>query len=207
MTYVEREAWLMAAVDIFRQKFEDIGFPLPDKIRVAMGFGPTGGRLESKKLMGVTLNRASASDGVNEIWISPEDAEAPSILETLGHELIHVVLDNEGGHGPKFAKIARAFGFEGPMASTPSSVKLAYDLIQLAERLGPYPGAQVSLTKIFGETATSAPKKQTTRMLKVECRAEKESDCYGYLVRTTKKWLDDVGPPSCPNGHVMEEQA
>ena len=205
MTYVEREAWLMAAVEIFRHMFDDIGFPLPNKVRVGMGFGPTGGRRESSKIMGVTLNKASSSDGVNEIWISPEDAEATSILETLGHELVHVALDNEDGHGGRFRTIATKLGFEGPMAQTPSSVQLAFKLIQIAEKLGPYPGAQVSLTKIFGETATSAPKKQASRMLKLTCTYDSESPCHGYLVRMAKKWLDDVGPPSCPMGHELEE--
>lgn len=43
-------------------------------------------------------------------------------------------------------------------------------------------------------------KKQTTRMLKVQCPA-----C-GYLARVTRKWLEEAGTPTCPCGERMVER-
>ena len=40
-------------------------------------------------------------------------------------------------------------------------------------------------------------KKIGTRMLKCECTV-----C-GYIARTTRRWIRDVGPPSCPNHGAM----
>jgi hypothetical protein len=214
-TYSDREAWLQAAIDIFRPRFVEIGFPLPDAVRIAVGFGPTGARQENSKIMGVTLSRSCAADGVNEVWISPEDADTASMLETVLHELIHVALDNEDGHRGRFAEIATRLAFEGPMTQTPASVELAFELFTIAASLGEYPGSQVSLEGIFaqpgnaggvgvitgGGVSSSGPKKQGTRMLKVTCQ---EDDCpaIGYTVRTTAKWLE-IGAPKCPMGHDM----
>jgi hypothetical protein len=211
VNFSDREAWFMAAIEVFRPKFIEAGYPLPERIRVGVGFGPTGGRKESSKILGVTLSRICSADNVNEIWISPEDAEASSMLETLLHELIHVTLDNQDGHSKRFKEIALKLGFTAPMAHTPSSVQLAFELFQLAETLGPYPGAQVSLSGIFAQpgdtgdgTESSGPKKQTTRMLKVICRTNEEEKCFGYTLRMTKTWIEDVGLPMCPLSHEME---
>lgn len=215
-SYSDREAWLRAAVDVFRPRFVEIGYPLPETIRVAVGFGPTGARQENAKIMGVTLSRGCAADGVNEVWISPEDADTASMLETLLHELIHVTLDNQDGHKGRFAEIATRLAFEGPMTQTPASVELAFELFTIAASLGEYPGAQVSLEGIFaqpgkpggtvltgGDVSSSGPKKQGTRMLKVACHDE-SCAAHGYTARTTKKWLE-IGYPSCPMGHTMED--
>lgn len=45
---------------------------------------------------------------------------------------------------------------------------------------------------------SSGPKKQSARMMKCEC-----TEC-GYLVRTAKKWLDEKGPPHCPDHGCMK---
>ena len=54
----------------------------------------------------------------------------------------------------------------------------------------PYPHSKLNVTL---ET-----KPQTTRMIKCEC-----ATC-GFVVRTTRKWLDEVGAPHCPNDGEME---
>ncbi|HZP68353.1 MAG TPA: hypothetical protein VFB29_00285 [Pseudolabrys sp.] len=41
-------------------------------------------------------------------------------------------------------------------------------------------------------------KKQSTRLLKCEC-----GEC-GYTVRVTRKWLEAVGAPHCPQDGEME---
>lgn len=68
-------------------------------------------------------------------------------------------------------------------------------LDKIASRLGDYPHSKLN-------PAESPIKKQTTRMLKVECPES------GYLVRMTRKWLDEVGAPKCPcHDETMEEAA
>ena len=49
-----------------------------------------------------------------------------------------------------------------------------------------------------GEVKTTGPKKQTKRHIKCLC-----SEC-GYTARTSRKWLDQVGPPHCPAHGQME---
>jgi len=50
--------------------------------------------------------------------------------------------------------------------------------------------------------ASSKPKTQGTRMLKVVCQ-----EC-GCVVRMTRKWLDEVGEPTCGcGGKMVEEEA
>jgi hypothetical protein len=213
-TYAARESWLYRGVEIFRPRFTEIGFPLPEKVRVAVGFGPTGARQENATILGVTISRQHVQDSVNEIWISPEDADTANMLETLLHELIHAALNNEDGHRGRFAEAATRLGFLGPMVSTPSSVELAAELITIAESLGEYPGAQVDLTKIFNEItvgpdgnalpvkpSSSGPPRQTNRHVKLVCVAP-GCDCGGYTVRTSRSWIK-IGAPSCPFGSVM----
>jgi hypothetical protein len=61
----------------------------------------------------------------------------------------------------------------------------------ILEAIGPYPHAEISKT---------ARPKQGTRLLKLQCPT-----C-PYTVRITRKWLDKVGPPACPeHGDSMRE--
>ena len=207
--YETREAWLYRAVEIFRPRFEEIGAPLP-KLRISVGFGPTGARKESKKILGITLHNSVVADSAYEIWISPEDADTASMLGTVIHELIHTVAFKDKHHG-KFAEYATRLGLEGPMIGTHPSLELAVELITIAETLGPYPGSYVDLSKAFtpvpvGPDGVPVPissggPKQSTRMLKVTCQ-EEECPCIGYSVRLARKWLE-MGAPKCPMGHDM----
>ncbi len=79
------------------------------------------------------------------------------------------------------------------MRATTASAALQADLDQITKELGEYPHAAL----MAGEGGADAPKKQGTRLLKVECPG-----C-GYVVRTTAKWLT-VGVPTCPCGEEMK---
>ena len=71
-------------------------------------------------------------------------------------------------------------------ATTPGEVFHAA-VAPILAAAGPLPHARLDTA---GET--TAPKKQTARMLKCECQA-----C-GYTVRTARKWLETAGAPLCP---------
>lgn len=218
-TYSARESWLNAAVDVLRPRFETACYPVPEKLRVAVGFGPTGARKESAKILGVTLHTSCSEDGVNEIWISPEHATTGQILGTLVHELIHAALNNEDGHKGRFAECATRVGLSGPMMATYAEGDLLMELEMIASSLGEYPGAMVDTSGIFAEIpvgtdgnpipikgggrVSSGPKTQGTRMRKVVCDTA-DCACGGYTVRTTAKWLE-IGLPSCPMGNQMIE--
>lgn len=217
-THADRESWLRAAVDIFRPRFDEIGFPVPEKLRVAVGFGPTGARQENAKILGVCLHSSCTADGVNEIWISPEDADTASMLATLIHEMIHAALDLADGHKGRFAEAATRLGLEGKMTATVPGLQLLVELVTIAEVLGEYPGSRVDLSGITAKVpvgpdgekiprSSSGPKTQKNRQLLVMCEAGDAGNCEcgGYKVRTSQKMID-IGLPSCPFGTEMVQQ-
>jgi hypothetical protein len=218
-----REAWLNRAAAMLAPRFEEVGMPLDlAKVRIAVGFGPTGARKENATILGVTLHSSLAADGVNEIWISPEDADTVSMLATLVHELIHAADDNQSGHRGDFAEAAVRLGLEGPMTATTPTVALGFEFAVMASELGPYPGAKVDVTKIFSTPQvpvgpdgifipaprwSSGPRIQTNRQIRVECvQDECPAHLNGkrYAVRLSRAMLA-IGAPKCPAGHDMEE--
>ncbi|MFF0481075.1 hypothetical protein [Streptomyces sp. NPDC004435] len=214
---VTREEWLHQAIDALRPEFERINFPLPEKIHVSVGFG-YGAKRESAKILGQCWARFVSEDNVNHIFISPELNDASRVLDVLIHELVHAADDCKSGHKGDFATAAKALGLTGKMTATIATPELAEKLQALAEAIGPYNHATLYPTgkplapkegpkpedepEAPEETpASSGPKKQGTRMIKVACKAD--CGCGGYVVRTTAKWLE-VGLPICPVGTVME---
>jgi hypothetical protein len=219
VSHSDREAWLNAAVEVFRPRFVEIGFPVPDKLRVAVGFGPRGARSENKIILGVCLHSSRSADNVNEIWISPEDADTVSMLSTLIHELIHAALNLEDGHKGKFAEAATRLGLEGKMTESAPGLGLLVELITIAETLGDYPGARVDVTYVDSKRlpvgpdgtpvprTSSGPREQKNRQLLLICEegAANKCECGGYKVRTSAKWIA-IGLPSCPMGTQMTAQ-
>jgi hypothetical protein len=209
-TDMSREAWLEAAIGMFRPRFEEVGLPLPEHVHVSVGFG-YGSRAESKYILGQTWARRASADGVNHVFVGPQEGDPASMLITLLHELIHVADDNRSGHKGAFAEAATRLGFNGPMTQTPPSVELAAELAVMAAELGAFDHAKLDPDMALapvpvpagGEAAAppkihSGPAKQGTRMIKLVA-----PDC-GYQVRTTRKWIE-LGAPMCPHGVTMEE--
>jgi len=184
-----REAWLLEAAALLRPLFAEAGAELP-ALRVSVGW--PGGRGKKATTIGQCWSKAAASDEVAQLFISPVLEDAVQILATLVHELVHAVDDCQSGHRGAFAKLAKAVGLEGPMTATHAGEELKAALEEIVSSLGDFPHAAM-----LAGGASSGPKKQSTRMLKVECPAD------GYIVRTTAKWLE-LGVPTCPCGEVME---
>lgn len=187
VTDTNRETWLIKAVDALRPLFAEVGEEIPT-VRISVGF-PGGG--SAKKRIGECWAPAAASDEVSQLFVSPILDDAARVLDVLSHELIHAIDRCESGHKGRFTKIAKGIGLTGKMTATVASPELKEKLDAIVEELGEYPHAAISLGG-----ATSGPKKQTTRMVKIE------ADCCGYTVRTTQKWIDQ-GMPSCPCGNEM----
>ena len=96
---------------------------------------------------------------------------------------------NASGHRGNFARIAKAIGLTGKMTATVAGEDLKVRLSEISDGLGLFPhGALVNP----GDGA-DGPKKQGTRMLKVEC-----AEGSGYKARMTRQWLAEYGAPFCP---------
>lgn len=212
--HTTRERWLEQAITVFRPRFDEVGYPLPEAFHVSVGFGH-GAKRESAKLLGQCWSGIASADGFPHIFISPEMGDTMQVLRTLLHELIHGALDSpegiQDGHTKRFAEIATRLGFTGRMTETPPSVQLAAELVTIAAELGDYPHgaldvamATVPVPVPVGSDphgprirTRTGPARQTNRHAKIKC------PCCGYVVRTTAKYLA-LGLPRCPAGTEMQ---
>lgn len=185
--YETREQWLEAAVEVVRPWFEEVGAPLPERVRVSCGWPSKGAR---SRAIGECWSPECSAAGVHEIFVSPKLDDLCEVLAVLVHECVHAAVGLECGHKGAFKRTATALGLEGKMTATTAGPVLLERMQAVIAKCGDYPHLKLEP----GET--SGPKKQGTRLLKVEC------DSCGYTVRTTAKWLD-VGVPVCPCGTPM----
>ena len=176
-----REAWLNAFAVAMRPIFEALHAPLPAKVRIAVAFTSGGSR---GKRIGECWSSEASGDGHFEIMIRPDYDDANEIAAILVHELIHAAVGLQEKHKGWFKAVALAIGLEGKMTATTASARLLEALKPILEALGEMPHAKLNFRQ--------AKKKQATAMVKCEC-----GEC-GYIVRTTNKWLDNVGAPWCP---------
>ncbi|WP_344580493.1 hypothetical protein [Nonomuraea roseoviolacea] len=221
-----REAWLLKAVEAFRPKFDKIGFPIPKRVHVSVGYGSKGRGTENGTILGVCFASFVSVDKVNHIYVSPEIGDTARVLDVLLHELCHAADDCRSGHKGPFAEAATALGLVGPMTATKAGEDLALELKHLAAELGEYPHGQLQpnsfpvpapkpgvpseelppLPPITGggraRPASSGPKEQKNRHALLRC-VTPNCDCEGYQVRTSRKWIA-VGLPSCPFGNEMQ---
>lgn len=188
--YETREGWLQGATAALRPHFQTAGYPLPERIRFAIGFPSTG---RKGKRIGECWHSTASADDHHEIFIRPDQADTGMILGILAHELTHAAVPLGSGHGKVFKAAALAVGLAGKMKEALPGPILAAKLAELAAELGPFPHGSLN----WNGEASDRPKKQTTRMLKAEC-----PEC-GYTVRLSRKWLDEVGPPHCPAHGAM----
>lgn len=186
-----RELWLLKAIEMhLRKLFKQHGKVLPE-VKVSVGL-PSG--RGSKKAIGQHWSPEASDDKKGTIFISPTIADSIEVLGTLVHELVHASVGNKAGHGPVFRSVAVAIGLEGKMRSTVAGVELQKELETIVKRLGKYPHAKLNL-------AMNPIKKQTTRMIKMECL-----EC-GYIARASRKVISEKGTVLCPcNGEPMQAE-
>ncbi len=184
---MNRENWLNTATTALKPLFHASGFIVPGNIRITCGW-PSVGALAAKSMrIGECWSDTASKDMHFEIFISPLIADPLAVLAILAHELVHATVGLGAKHGAPFKRCAQSIGLVGKMTATTAGEQLTTRLNALVGDLGPYLHAQI----LAG--ATNGRKKQTTRMVKVECQA-----C-GYTARTTAKWLEQSGAPLCPS--------
>jgi hypothetical protein len=174
--------------------FDEINVGLP-AVRVSVGWPSRGGTGSKKRVIGQCWKTTVASDNVSQLFISPVlGGDRLQMIGVLLHELVHASDDCESGHKGAFAKRARELGLVGKLTATivdPAS-DLGARLAGILDELGEYPHAALSPFEMEKQRP-----KQGTRMIKLECPQD------GYIVRTTRKWIEQ-GLPRCPCGHELE---
>src|SRR6516164_4587655 len=135
---------------------------------------------------------------VHEINMSAEYLQSYDMGELILHELAHAennvlgIKDCSGRqHNTKFKTMAERLGLE----VKPRDKSVGFEYTDLAQGGKDFLSGIKFDAKIFTayrRTGKSKRGKVGSRLMKCEC-----AEC-GYVVRTTRKWLDDVGAPLCP---------
>lgn len=192
---INRETWLNLMIDKSVPLFDEAGFKISDireKLKVSCSFiqGSRGSRL--KNAIGVHYNPSVSADGFHEMMIQPSISDSVQAVGVLIHEMVHSIQthlyhDKNGflnvkPHGKEFRKIALAVGLEGKMTATTESPELVATIKKWVSEIGEYPHAKMTLN--------DSRKKQTTRMIKLEC-----SQC-GFICRASSGAINNFGYPT-----------
>ena len=180
-----REAWLTEVATAMSSWFDDLGFPLP-KFLISAGF-PSAGR------RGRDTAEAWKEEGSEAytIFIRPDRHDPHNVAAALAHQLAHMAAGQRDAHGHLFRHVAISIGLRG-RATEAAPGRIFKELVDpILKKAGPLP------KPFLGPPERSQRAKQTTRLIKVLCR-----DC-GYVARVSRKWLDDVGEPLCPQHGKM----
>lgn len=206
-----REQWLEHAAELVRPVIEEQGVSLP-KVRVSVGWpkGSRGGK--TVHAIGQCWCGSASADGTHEIFVSPELDDPARVLDVLAHELVHAACGIKAGHGPEFKRVAEGIGLAGRMTATVAGPEFERFAKATCRTLGKFPHAR--LGGMGAGSGRPTPKgqpgsdgdgsdapKQGTRMLKATCSNE---DC-GMVVRTTRKWIESPGLPTCACGSDFRE--
>lgn len=182
-----REAWLMTAVENFREIFtEKTGEEIPDKVRVSTGWT----KRARKGSIGWTWISGAAEDKVNNVFISPEIDNSVEVLSVLLHELIHVVDDCQHGHTGAFKQMWAALGFTGKATCSTPGEELRDHLEAMTVLMGDYPHAKMLTNAESGKG--TVPKKQTARQIKFTCAENPDNK-----VRISRGNVAKYGAPLC----------
>lgn len=185
-----REQWLMAAIEIFRSWFTEEETPLPEVVRVSVGFAK-GAKTNS---IGWCYRKSAAEDEIHQIFVSPALADPVQVLSTLLHELCHSATDGHG-HDKVFGKIARAVGLtEGKLTATEPNAELLKELQGIAKDLGDYDHARLT------HTATSKGK-HNRYQTKLVCNS-----CGFDIPSVSRKKLDELGAPDHCGEEMVEPE-
>lgn len=185
-----REEWLARFTEAARPLFKKYGAPLPKKVRCSVGFPSKGVRSST---IGECWSPDQTKDGVSEIFIRPSlQDDSSRIADVLVHELCHAALPWGTGHGKAFKLLATSLGLTGKMTATVAGPAFHEWATPIIKELGKFPGAAL------GGHLEGGKKKQTTRMIKLEC------DSCDWMCRTTAKHVHpDLSCPSCGDGYLQ----
>jgi len=184
-----REQWLIEAANILSTSIllpaivkQGDGGMMPLKYVVSIGHP------KSKNSIGECWKKAASEDLItSHIFITPTENSSTRILDVLLHELIHAADDCESGHKNFFARTARKVGLVGKLTATVAGDALQEKLLDIVDAIGEIPHSALN-------AANSGKKKQTARMLKVECTYCK----FTYRASRTQLLQAFEGEAVCP---------
>lgn len=151
-----REQWLNAAAVELSTLIAAAGYKPTDPY-LSVGI-PSG----SRKAIGQAWTAARSADGKGHIFICPSISDATTVLATLLHELGHDTVGVEHGHRAPFSQFCQAVGLVKPWTATTPNAELRATLATIAQRLGPYPHAELDKSAV-------ARKPQPSRMRLYQC--------------------------------------
>ena len=184
---MRREDWLNSVKELLEKEvFGRLGYVIPP-VRLSCGWPSARGLSKNNRRVGECWAAEASFDKVHEIFISPYLEDRVEVAATVMHELVHAIAGVQEKHGRAFKKVCTRIGLIGPVTNNLPSPGLREFLVKLVDRVGPYEHASI-------DAIMSDRKKQTTRMIKLEC------EYCGYTVRTTMKWLG-YGLPRCVCEH------
>lgn len=200
--YETREAWLNAFVTAARPTFAELAAPIPEKVRVTIGWASAGNK---SNVVGECWCDSVSADNHFEIFITPREGDAVEICDTLTHELCHAAVGLDQKHNRVFGKCANAVGLVGKLTACGGRGNPLWEdwALPIIDALGPFPGAALqdripspvaggAPIKIRPDGVSSRPPAQTNRHLKLTC------DACGIIVRTTKSVIERIdGGPIC----------
>ena len=141
--------------------FKPSGYNVPRKIRYSVSLPSRNAMSRNRTTIGQCWSASVSDDGHNEIFITPLMDDERQVVATLIHEMVHAVVGLNEGHNKVFKRCALDVGLEGKMTATTLSDNTWNYIKPLVDRLGAYPHGKM--------TPVVNKKKQTTRMVKVEC--------------------------------------
>ncbi len=188
---ITREQWLNRAIEELRIIFIANGVQWNDglKVRASCGFPCKRALARKNRSIGECHSTTSSKDQTNEIFISPVESDPIEALAITCHELIHALDNCKSGHKGYFVKTMKQIGLEGKPTHTKAGDTLLDRLRSISEGLGTYPHKELS--------PVVKDKPQGTRLVKAVC------SCCGYVIRTTRKWIEEAGLPTCPCGTLF----
>lgn len=186
---MNRETWLNTLLKKLSPIFNEHNLNVPDNIRVSVGFPSKGAK---SKVIGECHSFENSADNMFEIFIHPNQDDPVKVAGILVHEIVHTVVGLEAKHGPEFKECALRVGLCGKMKATEETPELVEKINKiLKEMVDTYPHK-----KLLPSIKVESPK--NTSVIKLTCPKD------GYIVRTSKKWVE-IGYPVCPCGEELGE--
>ena len=190
MKNTNRELWLNRVAKELEKLFKSVGAPALPAYRVTCGWPSRKALTRKNKVIGQCFDKSCSKDKTTEMIVSMFIDNEADAAQILAHEMIHASVGTAAGHGKPFRDVALAIGLAGKMTATVAGPEFTKWIKPVLKKIGKYPHATVD--------ASSATRKQGTRMIKVACPEHPE-----FSVRMTRTWLDadTFGAPICPNCH------
>lgn len=180
-----REAWLQRLVELLHPLFTTADFTIPPIIHVSVGWPSTRARTLRPRI-GECWAPTFSEDGAHHIFISPLLSDPLEVAAVMVHEMLHVAVGVEKGHGGTFKAAMKKVGLEGKPTATVAGPELVEALTVLLRPLPPYPHPPL-------KPAAHLRRAQTTRQRKVTCPNPAHPP---YMVRMSRDTMRR-GLPRC----------